>query len=69
MSMSMQGGGRLPSTASARTADLDTSRLSQLSNASSINLGGLDYPIGARIGSSGLFVIGDPHTKDNESVR
>ena len=66
-----RGGGRPTSATSARNADLDTSRLSHQSDASTINLGGLDYPIGVRIGSSGLFVIGDPDypSKDSESGR
>ncbi len=41
---------------------LDTSQHSAGSRHSTVTLGGVEYPIGARIGKKGQFVIGDPDT-------
>ena len=49
---------------STQAVDLDTSRQSTFSHGSlgsALTLGGKDYPIGTHIGTSGLFVIGDPN--------
>ena len=42
--------------------DLNASSLSQGSNISVVTLGGIEYPVGTRIGKTGMFVIGDPTT-------
>ncbi|ELT94086.1 hypothetical protein CAPTEDRAFT_214059 [Capitella teleta] len=53
---------------SIRDIDLNASQYSIGSNASTMRLGGVDYPVGSRIGSSGLFIIGAPNEpKDSNS--
>lgn len=44
---------------SIRDVDLNASQYS-IASSTSMRLGGVDYPVGSRIGSSGLFVIGPP---------
>ena len=48
---------------SHNSIDLDVSRLSHsgsVSSVSTVTLGGCHYPVGSTVGTSGLFVIGDP---------
>ena len=57
---------------SIRDVDLNASQYSigSSSSASTMRLGGVNYPVGSRIGSSGLFVIGppvEPKTNLNQS--
>ena len=56
-----------PNTLSPHDVDLNVSRLSAISGASNstVVLGGTQYPVGTRIGSSGMFVIADPMTDFN----
>lgn len=59
--------GNYGNTLSPTDVDLNVSRLSGLSQASgsTVVLGGTQYPVGSRIGSSGMFVIADPMTDFN----
>lgn len=56
-----------PNTLSPHDVDLNVSRLSAISHGSgsTVVLGGTQYPVGTRIGSSGMFVIADPLTDFN----
>ncbi len=69
--------GSYPSTTQQVCVDpsgvnLDVSRMSYLSHGSqgsadSVKLGGSNYPVGSTVGTSGLFVIGDPSHGSNRT--
>ena len=74
ISMKPDGAGQHPvrhsniSATAPDMVDLNISSLSQGSNVSVVTLGGVEYPVGSRIGKTGMFVIGDPTTFSQHEI-